>query len=214
MWNSTPPTAVDLSRETLRTRFSRLSTKEDLPPPSGFRSAAVFVPFSFSSEPALLFVKRPETMRDHPGQIAFPGGKIEPGETPQITAIRESSEELGISPADISLWGTLPSVPSAVTHFWITPVVGELLSDPSSFAVNSAEIEEWFFVPLTLLLNPPRHRKEEILIYNQKENVDYLLLPGQGGERIIWGATARILRLLLSSLFPTPSSSPTSWYHT
>lgn len=205
------PTEVDLSRENLRSRILSLHFKGS-PPPPGHRPASVLIPFFFSPEPSILFLKRPETMRDHPGQIAFPGGKTEPGETPEKVALREVSEELGIPPHAIELWGILPPVPSAVTHFWITPVVGELLDTPSPSGVNTAEVEEWFFVSVTLLLNPPRHHGEEILIEDRKEKVDYLFLPGPGGERIIWGATARILRLLFSTLFGGTPSDSSPWY--
>lgn len=200
MWSSIPATGVELTPELLLRKIASLP--RIVPePPRGFRPAAVLVPFFFLPKPHLLFLKRPETMREHPGQVAFPGGKQEEGETPGETALRETEEELGIAPQRIELVGQIPPVPSLVTRFWITPVVGILKGEDTRIAANPEEVEEWFLIPFEELLHPPRHHWEEILVEGERERVDYLYFPAPGGERLIWGATARVLRSLLEHLF-------------
>lgn len=213
MWNSTPPTGANFTPDSLRQRVVTIGARspQNIDVPSGFRPASVFVPFHFTPKPHLLFVKRPQTMRDHPGQIAFPGGKMEPGETPEETALREFSEELGIPPNEVLLWGRLRPVPSAVTHYWIIPVVGEVPFPMKGPQPNPAEVEEWFFVPFELLLYPTRQRCERILVNGNCERVDYLYLSTPQGERMIWGATARILRGFFLALFDPPFS-PSLWF--
>ena len=100
----------------------------------------------------VILTQRPETMPSHPGQIAFPGGKAEEGETIAQTALRETEEEIGVGAADVELLGRLPSF-DAVSQFRITPFVG-IVAPSAVIKPDPREVESVFEVPLAFLMNP------------------------------------------------------------
>jgi 8-oxo-dGTP pyrophosphatase MutT (NUDIX family) len=138
--------------------------------------------------PALLLTQRTEHLRDHAGQICFPGGRIEAADGgPTAAALREAEEEIGLDPARVGVLGELPPY-QTVTGFRIHPVVG-WVSPPFELRPDAFEVAEVFEVPLPFVLDPENHRAQS---YRRGPLTrSYYVLPYQG--RFIWGATAGIL---------------------
>jgi 8-oxo-dGTP pyrophosphatase MutT (NUDIX family) len=175
----------------------------------GARQAAVLIPIVAGDDPHLIFTLRTDTVGSHKGQISFPGGSLDPGEPPSQAALRESHEEIGLDPARVRVLGELDSMPTFVSGFVITPVVG-WLQEPVSLSPNPTEVAAVIDVPLRALADSAR------------------LEPGftRGGraypteawvydDHIIWGVTARLIRVFLERLAdagiverPAPTNSP------
>ncbi|GEP01988.1 CoA pyrophosphatase [Methylobacterium oxalidis] len=161
-------------------------------PPGPHRRAAVLVPIvPRSGSLSVLLTKRAPHLRDHSGQIAFPGGKIDPDdETPRHAALREAEEEIGLAPDRVRVLGYLDPYLSA-TGFLVAPVVG--LVDPEApFAPNPSEVAEIFEVPLAFLMDPSRYALNALVWKGRLRH--YYAVPF--GERMIWGLTAGILHNL------------------
>jgi 8-oxo-dGTP pyrophosphatase MutT (NUDIX family) len=143
----------------------------------------------------LLLTRRTDHLRDHAGQISFPGGRVEPEDDgPVATALRETEEEIGLSRQHIEIIGQLP-VYSTVTAFQVTPVVG-LVEPEFTLKLDDFEVAEAFEVPLAFLMNPAHHRHHRFEFAGSERR--FLSMPWQGEEReyFIWGATAAMLRNL------------------
>ncbi len=143
----------------------------------------------------LLLTRRTDHLRDHAGQISFPGGRVEPEDDgPIATALRETEEEIGLSRQHIEVIGQLP-VYSTVTAFQVTPVVG-LVEPGFTLKLDDFEVAEAFEVPLAFLMNPAHHRHHRFEFAGADRR--FLSMPWQGEEReyFIWGATAAMLRNL------------------
>ncbi len=143
----------------------------------------------------LLLTRRTDHLRDHAGQISFPGGRVEPEDDgPVATALRETEEEIGLSRQHIEVIGQLP-VYSTVTAFQVTPVVG-LVEPEFTLKLDDFEVSEAFEVPLAFLMNPAHHRHHRFEFAGTERR--FLSMPWQGEEReyFIWGATAAMLRNL------------------
>jgi 8-oxo-dGTP pyrophosphatase MutT (NUDIX family) len=138
--------------------------------------------------PALLLTQRTEHLRDHAGQICFPGGRIEAGDDgAAAAALREAEEEIGLDPARVCVLGRLPPY-QTVTGFRIEPVVG-WISQPFELRPDPLEVAEAFEVPLQFVLDPENHRRQSYRRGSLTRG--YYVLPYEG--RFIWGATAGIL---------------------
>lgn len=153
------------------------------------RPAAVLVGILPGPDGArVILTKRASHLKHHPGQIAFPGGKQEPGDPNlESTALREAQEEIGLPPDRVRVLGRLPSH-ETVTSFEMTPILAEVAQ--FSPIPDPGEVEEVFTVPLAHLLDPARYRIERRLWRGQWRS--YYAVPW--GPYYIWGATARILR--------------------
>jgi 8-oxo-dGTP pyrophosphatase MutT (NUDIX family) len=138
--------------------------------------------------PALLLTQRPHHLRDHAGQICFPGGRVEPEDASiAAAALREAEEEIGLDPRRVELIGELQPY-DTVTGFRIHPVVG-WIEPPIELEPDPYEVEEVFEVPLQFVLDPGNHRRQS---YRRGPLTRaYYVLPYRG--RFIWGATAGIL---------------------
>ena len=151
------------------------------------RAAAVLVPITDRARPGVILTTRPDTMRNHAGQIAFPGGRIDPGETAREAALREAWEEIDLDPAEVRLLGEADTY-RTVTNFIVTPVVGMVTPD-LPLKANPAEVVDWFEVPLDFVLDPANQHRKEAMFRGQLRH--YFEIPWQG--RRIWGATAAML---------------------
>ncbi|MBS3935672.1 MAG: CoA pyrophosphatase [Sulfuritalea sp.] len=158
--------------------------------------AAVLVPIVVrQSGLTVLLTQRTAHLRDHAGQISFPGGRCEAGEdSPVATALRESREEVGIEPGQVEVLGLLPDYLTG-TGFCITPVVG-LVLPPLNLRLDDFEVAEVFEAPLEFLLDDANYRRESLEIAGRMRT--YWAVPWQ--EYFIWGATAGMLVSLRETL--------------
>lgn len=155
----------------------------------GLTPAAVLFPIVLRPEgPQVLLTKRTDHLRDHPGQISFPGGRMEPEDaSPAHAALREAEEEIGLSQAVPRILGYLPPYRTG-TGFNVFPVVA-VLEPPFELHLDAFEVAEAFEVPLAFLLNPANHRQETM--HYRGALREYTVMPY--GERYIWGATAGMI---------------------
>lgn len=157
--------------------------------------AAVLIPIVIRPEPAVILTRRSAKLKTHAGQVAFPGGKLDPLDANFVAAaLREAAEEVALPPTSVEVLGQLPSYVTG-TGFEVTPVVG-LIPDGLVFQPNPGEVDEVFEVPLSFLLNPANHRHHAFLIDEQERK--WLSMPYAIGEKehYIWGVTASIIRNL------------------
>jgi 8-oxo-dGTP pyrophosphatase MutT (NUDIX family) len=160
----------------------------------GRTRAAVLVPLvPVADDIHLLFIRRAADLAHHRGQIAFPGGRYEPGDAdPVATALREAHEEIGLLPGDVRVLGTLDDIETMTSRFLITPIVG-VTPYPYPWAPDPREVDHIFTVPLTTLLAPDAERRETWDFDGTAVPIDHYPVAGQ----VIWGATHRITRNLL-----------------
>jgi 8-oxo-dGTP pyrophosphatase MutT (NUDIX family) len=161
-----------------------------------WRPAAVLLPIvDRPGGLSVLLTLRAADLRAHSGQVAFPGGKIDPGETPREAALREAHEEIGLHERFVEPLGWLDSFFTG-TGFRVAPLVA--LVEPSfSLTVNKLEVDEVFETPFEFLMDAANHRLEEREWEGRRRR--YYAIPHEG--RYIWGATAGILRNLYEKLF-------------
>ncbi len=154
------------------------------------RQAAVLVPiWLHDGQARLILTKRASHLKHHPGQIAFPGGKVDDTDSgPESAALRESWEEIGLPPDRVEVLGRL-SPHETVTSYHIVPVLG-LIRDAFTPTPELGEVDEVFSVPLSHVLDKARYIVEGRIWKGQPRN--YYAVPY--GPYYIWGATARILR--------------------
>jgi 8-oxo-dGTP pyrophosphatase MutT (NUDIX family) len=133
--------------------------------------------------------KRSSRLKHHPGQIAFPGGKLDATDPSlEAAALRESREEVGLPEDRVEIWGRLPTH-ETVTGFMVTPILGQITADFRPIP-EAGEVDEVFTVPLAHVLNPARYVIERRRWRGEWRR--YYAVPY--GPYYIWGATARILR--------------------
>ena len=185
-----------LSVEQIRTKLAEIKPPDrDLSHGVSLRSAAVLVPLACDhGDLHLLFTRRTDLVHDHKGQVAFPGGAVEPQDSSVVdTALRETYEEIGIPPEEICVLGHLPAFPT-ITGFLICPVVG-MIPWPYDLHLSPQEVSRVFTVPFQWLADPanrienemilPGGRLEKVIFFNEFD-----------GEKV-WGATARIAMYFL-----------------
>jgi 8-oxo-dGTP pyrophosphatase MutT (NUDIX family) len=165
--------------------------------------AAVLVPLVERGDGLhVLLTRRTEHLRDHAGQISFPGGRSEPHDDgAPATALREAEEEVGLPRRQVEVIGALPAY-TTITSFVVTPVVA-LVHGPlelSQLALDRREVAAAYEVPLAFLMNPAHHRRH-VFTWNGGQR-QFLSMPwrgegcGEADEVFIWGATAAMLRNL------------------
>jgi 8-oxo-dGTP pyrophosphatase MutT (NUDIX family) len=149
--------------------------------------AAVLIAITDRSEPGLILTVRREHLRTHAGQIAFPGGRVDPGEQPVSAALREAQEELGLEPALVEVAGTIDDY-RTVTGYVVTPVVA-VAPAGLSLVPHEHEVADWFEAPLAYLLDPANQQLESAVFAGRERR--YWQIEWNG--RRIWGATAAML---------------------
>ncbi len=160
--------------------------------PASLMPAAVLVPLVQRRPVAtVLLTKRTDHLHHHPGQISFPGGRVEAGDaTPVATALRETEEEIGLDRGRVELLGALPDYHTG-TGFRVTPVVG-LVHPPFELKLDSFEVAEAFEVPLTHFLDPANHLRHSLMHEGRLRHYDAMPYD----DYYIWGATAGIIMSL------------------
>ena len=157
-----------------------------------YRRAAVLIPLIRNRDQwSILFTRRSENLAAHSGQIAFPGGGVEPGERLEAAAVREAQEEVGIRPDDVELIGRLDDV---VTNsgFLVAPFAG-VIHEPIEYVMQESEVVEVFEVPLDSLLDPATPEVRYVAFRNKHYPAYYYVHRGYE----IWGLTGRMLKAFL-----------------
>jgi 8-oxo-dGTP pyrophosphatase MutT (NUDIX family) len=150
--------------------------------------AAVLVGVVDRPQPTVILTERPKTMRKHPGQISFPGGRIDPGDSgPAEAALREADEEIGLSPSFIEVVGTTDRY-RTVTGFEVTPVVA-VVRPGFTLRCEPREVADAFEAPLYYLLDPARQQVRTVEWRGRERTYYEIMWEG----RRIWGATAAML---------------------
>ena len=159
------------------------------------RPAAVLVPIYPAPEPTLIFTVRADGLPTHRGQISFPGGKIDDDDPdPHHAALREAHEEIGLDPSLVTVVGEFDTTPTFVSGYVVTPVVGVLHSRPP-LQRNPAEVAEILEVPLHDLIEEIRREPGF-----EHAGRTYPTEAWVWGDHVIWGVTARLLRIFLEIL--------------
>jgi len=168
---------------------SQLSTRT-------LRPAAVLVPVVDDAGACVILTRRAIAMRRHSGQVAFPGGAVDAGDgSPEVAAMREAEEEIGLDRRFVEPVGQLP-VYLTTTGFRITPVLA-VVRPGFRLTLNPAEVDAAFEVPLAFLMDPANHRRESRVWEGVERH--YYTMPY--GEHFIWGVTAGIIRTLYERLY-------------
>jgi 8-oxo-dGTP pyrophosphatase MutT (NUDIX family) len=166
------------------------------PDRSTLKPAAVLIGVVEHPEgPSVILTRRSDTLRNHTGQIALPGGRCDPGETPWRTALREAHEEIGLDPSLVTLAGLSTSYRTG-TGYHITPVLG-FIAPGFSLTVNPDEVADVFETPFEFLMDPANHVEHEREI---PTGITRRFYGMTWEDRFIWGATAGILRALYDRL--------------
>jgi 8-oxo-dGTP pyrophosphatase MutT (NUDIX family) len=169
-------------------------------PSTRLRNAAVLVPLTYvNGEWLLLFTRRTDRVQSHKGQVSFPGGASDEGETtPEQTALREAEEEIGMRPADVKVLGRLSQL-ITISSYRVTPVVG-VVPWPYAFKVASIEVARVFTIPL-LWLSDRNNYWEFFLRDSNRSLITYHPYDGE----LLWGATARMTVTFLKTIGSLPA---------
>jgi 8-oxo-dGTP pyrophosphatase MutT (NUDIX family) len=162
------------------------------------RNASVLVGlFEQNNETHVAFIRRASTLRAHSGEIAFPGGAADVRDvSPIVTALREAQEEIGLDPSRVEVLGIMPPVFTVVSNFLITPVVAYLPEGPGKLQLQKSEVAEIILLPLRGLADPVIYHTEQWM----RDKMSHTVYFFDYGSYRIWGATARMLNMLLELL--------------
>ncbi len=163
------------------------------------RPAAVLIPFlKLSGQWHILFTRRTESVADHKGQVAFPGGGADPGDpSPVDTALREAREEIGLEPADVRILGRLQELPT-ISNYCVTPIVGAI-PWPYPLRLETGEVGRAFVIPLAWLADPSHHETRSRTLPGRHVQIPVIYFQPYDGE-LLWGVSAQITVNLLAAL--------------
>jgi 8-oxo-dGTP pyrophosphatase MutT (NUDIX family) len=162
----------------------------------GWTDAAVLIPLYLENgELVAIFTERRADLKQHAGEISFPGGRQDEGESLHETALREAHEEIGLAPEDVRLLGALPPVGTFVTGFRVFPFVG-MIERGHTWAPQESEVAEVLELSLPDLVRG--HEMKRLI----RKGVPIKMPTYTVGDHFVWGATARILESLLERLRP------------
>ena len=169
-----------------------------LPPADGSaRPGAVLMLFSEGEQGGeILLTERSHTMRSHPGQVSFPGGSVDPGETPEQAALREAEEEVGLPPSSVEVFGALPQLWLPPSNFAVTPVLGWWERPEPLRIASPAEVHAIHHAPIAELLDP-QHR---VTVRHPRGYTSPGFLIGPDKDVILWGFTGGIITRLFDYL--------------
>jgi 8-oxo-dGTP pyrophosphatase MutT (NUDIX family) len=149
--------------------------------------AAVLIAVTDRPEPGLILTVRREDMRTHAGQIAFPGGRIDPGEDAVAAALREADEELLLPPRAVDVVGSLEPY-RTVTGYIVSPLLGIIPPD-LPLEPHEQEVADWFEAPLSFVLDPANQERRSALFQGRERHYYEIVW----NDRRIWGATAAMI---------------------
>ena len=172
---SSPPSAPLLPGD-----LPELREKADVP-------AAVLVAVTDREVPGLILTVRREHLRTHAGQVAFPGGRLDPGEDVVAAALREAHEEVLLDPSSVDVVGTIEPY-RTITGYVVTPVIGVIPADPPLKA-HEHEVADWFEAPLGFVLDPQNQQRQSALFQGKTRHYYEIIW----NDRRIWGATAAMI---------------------
>lgn len=167
--------------------------------PRPLRPAAVLMPLlRQAGEWHLLYTRRVDGLPEHSGQVAFPGGRMDPGDpTPEDAALREAEEEIGLPPAKVRLLGRLAEYPT-ITAYCITPIVAAI-DCPFPLRLQPGEVKRVFTIPLRWLAQPENYRVQPRPVPVPHSPIQVVYYEPYDGE-VLWGASARLTLALLAVL--------------
>jgi 8-oxo-dGTP pyrophosphatase MutT (NUDIX family) len=190
------PRLSDVRRALADVGPPRPSPREALP---DVRSSAVLAPlYEDAGETYVVLTRRTWTLRSHRGEVSFPGGGTEDGETPLDTALREAREEVALDAADVEVVGELDHLSTVSSRSFIVPFVGLLPVRPHLHP-NPDEVAAVLHVPLSELLDPAIYHEEQWPLWGGNHSIFFFELAGD----TVWGATAAMLRQLLGMVTGT-----------
>jgi 8-oxo-dGTP pyrophosphatase MutT (NUDIX family) len=192
------PTVAEVTRALASLGPPRPSDREVAEPPA--RPSAVLAPlYDEDGQALVVLTRRTWGLRTHQGEVSFPGGRVDPGETPVDGALREAKEEIDLDPSTVEIVGELDHLATVSSWSFIVPYVGALPGRPRT-QPNPAEVEAVLHVPLAELLDPENFR-EELWTFpvGGARPIYFFELVGD----TVWGATANLLRQLLGAVTGT-----------
>jgi len=204
-WQRTADRPVEL--DSLLARVAARTPRDLAPAFPGARNAAVLVLLHEGDEgPEVLVTRRAEHLRNHRGEISFPGGRMDDGETPAETALREAYEEVGLDPAVVTIHGELDHLSTVVSKSYIVPVVATIAERPELTAAPD-EVDRILWVSLAELSRLDTYREE----WWGTPPLDRPLFFFELDDETIWGATGRMVHQLLRLAHGLDVPEPPTW---
>ncbi len=183
--------------------ISEFTLNPAMPKVDAFRAAAVLVPLvEHEAGVTVLLTRRADTLRSHTGQVAFPGGRMDAGETPWEAALREAEEEIGLDRSHVTLAG-LSSNYQTGSGYDIVPVIG-FVTPGFKLTPNPDEVADVFEAPFAFLMDPKNHERQ---FREQADGMRRYFYAMPYEDQFIWGATAGMLRALYERLYGAPAES-------